>query len=196
MNNYEYIIASLPVLAREDGSKPDAAALLEEIRSQLSEKDCATLDFLLDGYDSSKLGADFYRKAANSGSRFIREYFAFDMGLRNAKVRWLNRTLGRAPEQDTLVLGEEPEDFPAEAEALAVLEESDILERERGLDAMMWNKAEEICLMEVFTLDIILGFVAKLKIVDRWLVLDEETGRALFRRLLAEIKETKTKDTI
>ena len=196
MNNYEYIIASLPVLAQGDGSKPDAAALLEEIRSQLSEKDCATLDFLLDGYDSSKLGADFYRKAANSGSRFIREYFAFDMGLRNAKVRWLNRTLGRAPKQDTLVLGEEPEDFPAEAEALAVLEESDILERERGLDAMMWNKAEEICLLDVFTLDIILGFVAKLKIVDRWLVLDEETGRALFRRLLAEIKETKTKDTI
>ncbi|MBO4428121.1 MAG: DUF2764 family protein [Bacteroidales bacterium] len=196
MNNYEYIIASLPVLARGDGSKPDAAALLEEIRSQLSEKDCGTLDFLLDGFDSEKLGAEYYAKAAASPHRFIREYFAFDLGLRNTKVRWLNRTLGRAPEQDILVLGEEPGDFPLEAEANAVLEGGDILEREKGLDALMWNKADEICLMDVFTLDLILSFVAKLQIVDRWLRLDEETGRALFRRLLAEIKETKTKDRI
>ena len=196
MNNYEYIIASLPVLAREDSSQPAAAELLEEIRSQLSEKDCAVLDFMLEGYDPQKLDASFYEKAAKSHSHFIREFFAFDLGLRNDKVRWLNASLGRHPEQDCIVLGEEPEVFPAEAEAMAVLEGSDILGRERGLDDMMWKKAEEICLMDVFTLDVILGFVAKLKIVDRWLILDEETGRALFRRLLAEIKETKTKDSI
>ena len=196
MNNYEYIIASLPVLARGDGSKPDVAALLEEIRSQLSEKDCGMLDFLLDGFDSEKLGAGFYEKAAASRSRFVREYFAFDLGLRNAKVRWLNASLGWDPEQGTLVLGEEPAEFEQEAEAAAVLEGGDILARERGLDDLMWKKAEELCLMELFSLDLILSFVVKLKIVDRWLRLDEQTGRALFRRLLAEIKETKTKDSI
>ena len=35
-----------------------------------------------------------------------------------------------------------------------------------------------------------LGYVAKLKIVDRWLSLDEETGRELFRRLVSEVKGT------
>ena len=196
MNNYEYIIASLPVLAREDGSKPDASALLEEIRPLLSEKDCELLDFVLEGYDSDKLDASFYERAAKSRSRFIREYFAFDLGLRNAKVRWLNNSLGRDENQDCIVLGEEPADFPAASEAQAVLEGSDILGRERGLDDLMWKKAEEICLMEVFSLDVILGFVARLKIVDRWLVLDEGTGRKMFRRLLTEIKETKTKQDI
>ena len=76
------------------------------------------------------------------------------------------------------------------------MESDDILGREKGLDGLMWKKAEEICLMEVLSFDLILSFAAKLMIVDRWLRLDEETGRALFRRLLAEIKETKTKDNI
>ena len=196
MNNYEYIIASLPVLVQGDGSKPDTAALLEEIRPQLSEKDCATLDLLLEGFDSSKLDAAFYRKAAASHSRFVREFFAFDLELRNAKVRWLNRSLGRDSELDTLTLGEEPGEFAEAAEAEAVLESDDILGREKGLDGLMWKKAEEICLMEVLSFDLILSFAAKLMIVDRWLRLDEQTGRALFRRLLAEIKETKTKDNI
>ena len=35
----------------------------------------------------------------------------------------------------------------------------------------------------------VLAFIAKLSIVDRWLKLDEESGRRMFRSLVAEIKE-------
>ena len=45
--------------------------------------------------------------------------------------------------------------------------------------------------MEVFTIDQILGFVAKLQIVARWLRLDPQTGRELFRQLVEEIRNNK-----
>ena len=53
----------------------------------------------------------------------------------------------------------------------------------------MWDKIDSLTVMDVFDLDVILGFIAKLKIVDRWLQLDEGTGRELFHKLVKEIKE-------
>ena len=199
MNNYEYIIASLPVLSREDSERVNAAALIEDTREQLGEKDNALVDFLLTPSQGGELNADYYRRAAESGSRFIREYMAFDRRLRNAKVAWLNTALGREEGQDMLFLSEDEaadpwSDFPEKEEADAALGGSDILGRERALDSLMWRKIDEISVFEYFSADAVLAFLAKLSIVERWLRLDENTGRELFRRLVAEIKENRTKE--
>ena len=76
MNNYEYIIAGLPVLQADQKDSIDAQGLLEEIRSRLSKKDNALMEFLLDGWDSEKLCEDFYLKAAASNNDFVRDYFS------------------------------------------------------------------------------------------------------------------------
>ena len=47
MNNYEYIIASLPVLGKDAGSV-DADALVQSVRNQCSDSDNALIDKLLD----------------------------------------------------------------------------------------------------------------------------------------------------
>lgn len=179
------------MLQQDSRENPDADAIIADIRSQLSAKDNSTLDFLLDGWDSSKLGEDFYREAAKSSSHFIREYFDFDLGLRNAKVEYLNRKLSRPVDQDTVDAGQDPE-FEDREKVDAVLETDDILGREKGLDDLLWQKIDDITVMDVFTPDVILGFVAKLKIIDRWFKLDEATGRELFAKLVKEIKENYT----
>ena len=193
MNNYEYIIACLPVLDQDAGrlDRLDADAIIDEIREGLDVADRGVLDFMLKGYDTESLGADFYRKALTHRSRFIREYFGFDLDLRNAKVHYLNAALGREPDKNVLVLGEEERDFDRRDEADAILSGNDILARERGLDDMMWSKAEELTQMEVFSLDAIMGFVARLKIIDRWLKLDPETGREMFRKLVEGIRNNR-----
>ena len=63
MDNYEYIVASLPVLRQDDAKdiNLDAGALVDEIREQLSAHDRTVLDQLLAGYDPEQLTADFYR---------------------------------------------------------------------------------------------------------------------------------------
>ena len=64
------------------------------------------------------------------------------------------------------------------------------LDRERGLDELRWRKIDEITLMDYFDIEVILGFVCKLKIIDRWLQLDPDSGRALFRKLVEDIRST------
>lgn len=191
MNNYEYIIASLPALASNWRGELDTDGITQEIRSQLSDKDKALFDFVADGFDSDKLGSDFYRKALASRDNFIAKYFSYDLDVRNCRVEYLNRELGRAQGQDVLVLGEEERDFEDRNKVMAVLEGNDILARERGLDEIMWEKIERIVELEVFSLDVILAFECKMRIVSRWLRLDPESGRQLFRRLVEELQSSK-----
>ena len=191
MNNYEYIIASLPVLQAGYRGPLDTEGLLEEIREQLSESDAAALKLVLDGWNISELTEEFYARAAKSRSAFIREYFLYDRQLRNAKVAWLNKSLGRPEGQDIMPApGADitDEDFEDQARAAEVLAGSDILERERGLDNLLWDRIDALTIMHVFDLDVILGFAAKLQIVNRWLKLDETTGRELFARLVSDMK--------
>lgn len=193
MDNYAYIIASLPVL-QPDQEKADnlvAQDLLDEIREQLSARDAAVLDQLLEGYDPEKLDAEFYRKALQHRNRFIRDWFRFDLNLRNLTVSYINDSLGRQEGLDQVKLeGDETEEFPEAAAAREVLNCGDILARERGLDELRWKKIDDLTILDSLDLEVILGFVAKLKIIDRWLQLDPDSGRALFRRLVEEVRST------
>ncbi len=193
MNNYEYIIASLPLLSPDATNvQVDADEVIAEIRSQCSKKDNALIDFLLEGYNQDTLGRDFYLKALSHHDRFIREYFAFDLNLRNAKVRYINGALGRAPMQDIVVLdqSEDAEQSEPDPELDAVFVADDLIQRERKIDDFIWEKVENMVLMELFTMDRILAFIVKLRIIDRWMKLDENTGRGMFRRLVDEIRGT------
>ena len=193
MDNYEYIVASLPVLRPEDSRSDNvnAEALIAEIREQLSGRDQAVLDQLLAGYDAEQLTEDFYRQILRHKNRFLREWFRFDLDLRNATVGYLNHQLHRAPDHDKILLEErEVEEFPELEAAERILRGADILQRERGLDELRWHKVDEITLLDYFDLETLLGYVAKLKIIDRWLQLDPDSGRALFRRMVEEIRTT------
>ena len=193
MDNYEYIVASLPVLRPEDSRSDNvnAEALIAEIREQLSGRDQAVLDQLLAGYDAEQLTEDFYRQILRHKNRFLREWFRFDLDLRNATVGYLNHQRHRAPDHDKILLEErEVEEFPELEAAERILRGADILQRERGLDELRWHKVDEITLLDYFDLETLLGYVAKLKIIDRWLQLDPDSGRALFRRMVEEIRTT------
>lgn len=191
MNNYEYIIASLPDISSDwkfqDKTPED---YIGEIVSLCSEKDKETISFLRDGLSDAGPDRDFYLKAASHKDRFIREYFLFDMNVRNAKVRYLNSALGREAGKDIMDLpgGE----FEESAKVESILSNTDILARERGLDDLMWEKIGAITVFDYFDIDAILGFIAKLHIVARWYRLDEASGREMFRKLVDEVRGTFT----
>lgn len=193
MNNYEYIIAGLPLLqsGSPKGWHIDCAALIGDIRSNLSARDNALLDFFLSGYDQDSLGAAFYETALSHRNRFIREFFTYDLMVRNTKVDWINSTVGRPEGTDVIKIdsGLEDEELMRQ-EVRAVLDCGDIIRRERGLDDLMWRKADELTLWSLFDMSVILTFTAKLKVVERWEKLDPETGQEYFRKLVQEIRAT------
>ena len=192
MNNYEYIIAGLPDIA-PDWKGADAAgveAIVQEIRELCSKEDNALIDVLIAGFDGANLDLEFYQKALKAKNSFIRDYFKFDLNVRNAKVRYLNRALERPADTDIFM---EAEGEFEEAQKLdAVLNQEDILSRERGMDGLMWSKIESITTFDYFDINVILGFIARLNIVTRWLKLDPETGKQMFARLVEGVRGSYT----
>ena len=193
MDNYEYLIAGLPVLSMDvsDSDKSDkiyVRGMIDEIRALSSDKDNSLYDLLLSGYEEENFTPEFYQSMLSHPNAFLREFFRFDLNVRNAKVRFLNDKLGRPSNQDIFL--EDDGEFEEEGEVRRVLYGSDLLEREKGLDALMWAKIDELNTFDYFNVSALLGYIAKLKIIDRWMSLDEEMGRELFRRLVAEIRGT------
>jgi hypothetical protein len=201
MNNYIYIIAGLPDFTPDwrQGDK-SLEEYLTQVKELLSEKDRKAVRLIEDGFDKEKIGLEFYKEALSHGSKFIREFFQFDLNVRNAKVRYLNQALDRDPLKDVLSMAdpeaeekgieiEEPE-FKEAARLQTILEGKDILARERGIDDLYWDKIDEITLFDYLTFEKILGIVVKMMIIRRWLILDEEAGRAMFKRLVDEVRGT------
>ena len=200
MANYEYIVASLPDITTgwKFGEK-GPEDYIEEIASLCSDKDRKLIEFLMSGYLEENLNAGFYSEALTHKDAFIREYFRFDLNVRNAKVKYLNKALGRDAEKDVLLFGEDAtqavldavaDEFEEASDLETILHTGDILSREKGIDDLMWEKIDSLTTFNYFDIDAILGFITKLNIVARWYRLDEQTGREMFKRLVDEVRGT------
>lgn len=189
MDNYVYIVAGLPELTSGfETTGFDYAALKESVMELLSEKDQQLVELMEEGFDEQTLGADFYAKAAESKNRFIREYFDFDGRLRNMKVQYLAKRLGK---DGNAFLVDLPEaDFDEGKQIEEILADADFVKREQKMDELKWKKASDIARMDYFNMNAILAFLVKAKTVQRWAELDTAKGEEMFRKLVKEIRGT------
>ena len=189
MDNYVYIVAGLPELTSGfENTGFDYGAVKGSIMELLSEKDQQLVELMEEGFDENTLGADFYAKAAESKNRFIREYFDFDGRLRNLKVQYLAKRLGK---QGDNYLVELPEaDFEEEKPIMDILADADFVQREQKMDELKWEKASDIARLDYFNMNAILAFMVKAKTVQRWAELDPAKGQEMFKKLVQEIRGT------
>jgi hypothetical protein len=189
MDNYVYIVAGLPELTSGfENTGFDYKAVKESIMELLSEKDQKLVELMEEGFDENTLGAEFYDKVAKSKNRFIRDYFDFDGRLRNMKVNYLAKRLGKKGENYLVELPES--DFEEEQQIKAILEDVDFVDREQKMDELKWEKASDIARMDYFNMNAILAFLVKAKTVQRWAELDPIKGEVMFKKLVKEIRGT------
>ena len=192
MDNYVYIVASLPELAlnfdEDRFSYEDTKAHFIEL---LSEKDRKLVELLERGFDEANLGQEFYAEAAKSKNVFLREYFDFDARLRNMQAGFLAQRLNR--DAGTYLVEMPEADFEESKQIQAVFESTDFVAREQQIDQLKWNKATEIDMMDYFNMNAILAYLVKAKMVQRWVELDRDKGEEMFRRLVKEIRGTSAK---
>ena len=187
MDNYVYIVAGLPELTSGfENSGFNYAAVKESIMEQLSENDQQLMDLFEEGFNEESLGAEFYTKAAECKNRFIREYFDFDGRLRNLKVNYLAKRLGKKGEDYMVELPEA--DFEEAKQIQDILADADFVEREQKMDELKWEKASDIARMDYFNMNAILAFMVKAKTVQRWAELDPDKGQEMFKKLVKEIR--------
>ena len=189
MDNYVYIVASLPDLtAGFENTNFDYTATKESIMELLSEKDRKLVELFEEGFNEETLGAEFYKKVAESKNRFIREYFDFDGRLRNMKVAYLAKRLDK--KGDAYLVDMPEADFEEYNQIKDILENADFVQREQKMDELKWEKASDIARMDYFNMNAILAFLAKAKTVQRWVELDPVMGQEMFEKLVKEVRGT------
>ena len=205
MANYHYIIAGLPDLALDfESSGFNFDSLLDQVITMSSPEDVRCIEWLLFAQKEVNLNNHFYRAASKSKNRFIREYFKYDLEIRNIQAAYISRKnssdvseyLVGTNEFTELLKAGKGSDFGLSlisenaASVIKVLENENILEREQLLDNLRWNRANEICTFNYFDMDVILCFLLKASIVARWNRLDRKRGAQAFRQLVNEVKGT------
>ena len=200
MNNYHYIIAGLPELMPDFHAEGFSYKDLElPIREQLSARDRRLVDWLDFGTDTSHLSGHFYRAVSRQNSGFLRAYFEMDRKMRNAQVEFISAKENMDSARYTVGETEScQEEYP---ELQAIFQCGDLFEREHRLDMFRWERITGMTLFHYFDMtgmtlfhyfdmDVILAFLAKGLIVDRWSRLDRERGTQLFRQYVDEVRGT------
>ena len=194
MGNYHYIIAGLPeLLLNADNKGFSYDAVRDSIYQSSSDKDRRFIEWFEFGNSEENLTPHFYRAAMRCKNRFIRLYFALDLEIRNRKVDFVSEKLGKDGDNYRMEV-KDAIDLDLSNEQLTRLTEifanKNILEKEQMLDKFKWEYISDLNPYGTFDMDVILAFLAKGKLIDRWNKLDRAVGEEMFRKLVDEVRGT------
>lgn len=146
----------------------------------------------------------------NSGNSFLKKWTCFDRDIRNIFAMMNAKELDLDAEkyivgndnlaQELIAVFNTGKDFviPREPDYAAAIfriaTESEFLEKERRTDLERWNFIDTNTFFEYFTIDQILGYLIKYKIVLRWKQLDPATGELMLKKLIEQM-ETQVLET-
>lgn len=147
----------------------------------------------------SELYYDFVCSVKNE---FISKWYAFERASKNLITAFKCRENNIEPDNHLVGKSELVEklsrssardfgltdEIPNLEQFLKAVEENDILDQERKIDAIKWNYLDDESFFYYFTIERIFTFLIKLSIVERWMKLDKETGKELFKKLLADLE--------
>ena len=164
-------------------------------------------------FDKSELNSErqllklYYEYVLQTKNSFLKGWFNFDRDMKNVLTAINCRKFGfdvekqlisgsyenevykmllkDSPKQDLLA-----DELPYAERILKITEaEMSISEKEKFFDKLKWEFLDEQTFFNYFSIEKILSFIIKLNIVERWVALDNETGRSLFEQLINEIRK-------
>jgi len=165
-----------------------------------------------ESFDKSELNSEqhllrfYYSYVLQTKNSFLKQWFTFYRDMKNILTAVNCRKFGYDIEKQLIPSGDENEvyeillkgvpkpetladEVPFVDRILNIAEsEISISEKEKALDNLKWAFLDENTFFHYFTIEKIISFVIKLNMVERWLSLDNETGKALFERLINDIK--------
>ncbi|HNW99745.1 MAG TPA: DUF2764 family protein [Candidatus Cloacimonadota bacterium] len=146
----------------------------------------------------------FYEHVLSSPNAFIREWFEFERNINNLQTALYCRKNG-IPHEKEIVGFDEVSNiirlsnatdfgvshmFPYLDKLFQIFENPDIMERERLVDQLKWNWIDDRNFFHYFDMDIILGYLAKVMIAERWQKLKPELGKDKFQSILDELEDS------
>ncbi len=149
------------------------------------------------------LAGKFYESALKTKNKFLCSWFKFNLNINNlltaiaCRKHGFNHKLMVVGNNDvaTLIRQSNARDFGLTGEfewyevIARIAEESDLLEREKKIDALKWEWLEENTFFKYFSIEKILVYLLKIQMLERWKILSIEKGTLIFRELLEGMKE-------
>lgn len=146
----------------------------------------------------------YYDYMMHSENKLVREYAEFSMNMRNLIAAYNSRKYGRDISRE--VIGENEfavalrtsnskdfglsMDYPYVEKVISLLENDHLVERERGLDLLIWDFLDEAVIFEYFSIEKVISFMLKLMIVQRWSRMSSESGRKVFMELVEKFRKS------
>lgn len=150
------------------------------------------------------LSCMYYDYMIASGNKFVSRYAEFSMNLKNLVTALNCRKYGLPIEKE--VIGENDfavalrtvntkdfglsMDYPFVEKVIALMETNNLVDREKGLDMLIWNFLDEEVVFEYFSIEKVLSFMLKLIILERWSKMSSESGRKVFMEMIREFRES------
>jgi hypothetical protein len=146
----------------------------------------------------------FYEAVKTCCNEFLRDWFRFDSDIRNITIA-LNSKKHNLPFADQLIGNNDltakliknqagnlnpGSDYPMYETIARLNDLSDIIEKEKGFDALRWKWIESRIFYEYFTIPRILGYFIKLQIVYRWIHLSQSVGEKRFNQVLFDLENS------
>lgn len=146
----------------------------------------------------------YYDYMMKAGNPLVREYAVFSMNLKNLVAARNARKYGmevareivgnndfsmalRTSSAKDFGLGM---DYPYVEKVLALLEHDNLVERERGLDLLIWNFLDEAVTFEYFSIERLISYMLRLMIVERWSRMTSESGRKVFMEMVERFRKS------
>ena len=146
----------------------------------------------------------YYDYMMRSENRLVSRFAEFSMNLKNLVAALNSRKYGRDLRKEVIGSNEFSialrtvntkdfglsVDYPYVDRVIALMEDENLVERERGLDLLIWNFLDEAVVFEYFSIEKVISFLVKLMIVERWSKMSSETGRKVFMELVEKFRKS------
>jgi len=146
----------------------------------------------------------YFEYALKCKNQFISNWFEFNMDLTNILVG-VNCLKYGFDRQEAIIGNTEiakavrtsnSKDFgistilPEVDEIIRIAEETDLYEKERKIELLKWNWLEEKGFFHFFDMEYLFVYLLKIQMLERWVRLEKETGKAIFREMIGQLQHS------
>lgn len=145
----------------------------------------------------------YYEAALKETKGFLHDWLVFERDLRNLLSAWNIRHYKLSaegqfigPEESTDALKKSrARDFglgsrhPYLSKLLNQLERDDLMAREKAIDRVQWDYIDEQLTLRYFTIEVVLGYLLQLRMLQRWRSLDPQAGQERVRSFISEMEQ-------
>jgi hypothetical protein len=160
----------------------------------------------------NELTSLYFNNALKVNNKYLKEWFEFEVNLKNVLIyntaqkynlpyehdivgntalgnlfrQKIGRDISEAAEWKYFEAASQLSDNGTNSNNSGLNHE--VAAREKAIDFLRWSVLDEMNIFNYFSIEVIISYMIKLMIIERWLKLEPKTGEELFRRLLGDLQ--------